>query len=200
MAFREVTVIQVREALRRWLQGAGERPIAQAAGISRGTARRYITTAQTLGVDRAGGEEQLSDELIGQVCELVRPRRPDRHGDSWHALVAYEDEIKEWVKKGLTAVKIGVLLRRRGVEVPERTVSRFCLERCGAGRRARTRCGRRPAGGHRVPSRLRAPGPGPRRDGQDAGLPGSRVHGLLEPAHVRLVHVLPDNRSGDRGL
>ena len=138
MAFREVSVIQVREALRHWLQGEGERPIARGSGISRGTARRYITAAQMLGVDRAGGEDQLTDELIGQICELVRPSRPDGHGESWHLLESHEDEVKEWVKKGYTAVKIGVLLRRRGIEIPERTVSRFCLERCGAGRRART--------------------------------------------------------------
>ena len=77
MAFREVSVIQVKEALRRWLQGAGERPIAHGAGLSRGSVRRYITAAQTLGVDRDGGEAQLTDELIGQICELVRPSRPD---------------------------------------------------------------------------------------------------------------------------
>ena len=138
MAFREVSVVQVREALRRWLQGAGERPIARAAGISRGTARRYITAAGTLGVDRKGGEEQLTDELIGQICELVRPSRPDGHGEAWRSLAPHETEIKEWVTKGYTAVKIGVLLGRRGVVVPERTLTRFCTERCGAGRRART--------------------------------------------------------------
>jgi DNA-binding CsgD family transcriptional regulator len=109
-------VVQVREALRRWLQGAGERPIARAAGISRGTARRYITAALTVGVDREGGEEQLTDELVGQICELVRPSRPDGHGEAWQRLVPYEADIKEWVKKGYTAVKIGVLLGRRGVE------------------------------------------------------------------------------------
>lgn len=43
MAFREVTVIQVNEALRHWLQGQGERSVARAAGTSRGAARRYIT-------------------------------------------------------------------------------------------------------------------------------------------------------------
>ncbi len=138
MAYREVSVVQVREALRRWLQGAGERPIARAAGISRGTARRYITAALTVGVDREGGEEQLTDELVGQICELVRPSRPDGHGEAWQRLVPYEADIKEWVKKGYTAVKIGVLLGRRGVVVPDRTLTRFCTERCGAGRRART--------------------------------------------------------------
>jgi transposase len=138
MTFREVTVVQVREILRCWLQGEGERPAARAAGISRGAARRYIAAAESLGVDRGGGEEQLTDELIGQVCEVVRPSRPDGHGESWRTLADNEDDIKQWVADGLTAVKIGVLLRRQGVDVPDRTLSRFCLERCGAGRRART--------------------------------------------------------------
>lgn len=138
MAFREVSVIQVREALRRWLQGAGERPIAHGAGLSRGAVRRYITAAQTLGAERGGGEEQLTDELIGQICELVRPTRPDGHGEAWRSLGAHEHEIKDWVAEGLTVVKIGILLTRKGVVVPHRTLARFCVERCGAGRRARS--------------------------------------------------------------
>ena len=71
MAFREVTVVQIREALRRWLRGEGERPIAQGVGVDRKTARRYIAAALELGVDRGGGEEQLTDELIGQLVERV---------------------------------------------------------------------------------------------------------------------------------
>ena len=138
MAFREVSVIQVKEVLRRWLQGAGERPIAHGTGLSRGAVRRYITAAQTLGLGRNGGEEQLTDELIGQICELVRPSRPDGHGEAWRSLAAREQEIKDWVSDGLTVVKIGVLLGREGVVVPHRTLARFCVERCDAGRRART--------------------------------------------------------------
>src|SRR5437763_14092585 len=133
MAFREVSVVQVREALRRWLQGDGEWPIARRAGIDRKTARRYIEAAIELGVTRNGDESQLTDELIGQVCERVRPRRPDGHGDSWRGLPAQEDQIKEWVKADLTVVKIGILLARRGVDVPHRTLARFAVERCGAG-------------------------------------------------------------------
>jgi transposase len=32
----------------------------------------------------------------------------------------------------------GILLRRRGIEVPHRTLARFAVERCGAGRRKTT--------------------------------------------------------------
>ena len=83
MAFREVSVVQVREALRRWLHGDGERTIARGAGIDRKTVRRYVGAALELGVRCDGDESQLTEEVIGQVCERVRPRRPDRHGESW---------------------------------------------------------------------------------------------------------------------
>ena len=138
MAFREVSVVQVREALRRWLHGEGERPVARGAGIDRKTARRYIAAAIELGVERNGDESQLTDEVIGQVCERVRPRRPDGHGESWRTLLEHEEQIERWVKEDLTVVKIGILLRRRGVEVPHRTLARFAVERCGAGRRTTT--------------------------------------------------------------
>jgi hypothetical protein len=138
MAFREVSVVQVKEALRRWLKGEGERPIAHGVGVERKTARRYIAAAVELGVDRSGGEDQLSDELIGQVLERVRPHRIDGHGEAWRSLLAEEKHIKAWVKQDLTVVKIGILLTRRGVVVPHRTLARFATERCGAGRRTVT--------------------------------------------------------------
>jgi transposase len=138
MAFREVSVVQVKEALRRWLKGEGERPIAQGVGVDRKTARRYIAAAIELGVDRSGSEEQLSDELIGQVLERVRPHRIDGHGEAWRALLAEQAQITAWVKQDLTVVKIGILLARRGVVVPHRTLARFAVERCGAGRRTVT--------------------------------------------------------------
>lgn len=138
MAFREVSVVQIKEALRRWLKGDGERPIAEAVGIDRKTAKRYIAAALELGLDREGGEEQLTDELIGQVVERVRPHRPDGHGAAWRTLLGEEARIKAWVGQELTVVKIGILLARRGVVVPHRTLARFAVERCGAGKRSTT--------------------------------------------------------------
>ncbi len=138
MAFREVTVVQIREALRRWLRGEGERTIARAIGVDRKTARRYIAAAVEVGLDRTGGESQLSDELIGRLVEAVRPHRTDGHGAAWRSLSAEEAQIKGWVKDGLTVVKIGILLERKGVVVPHRTLARFAVERCGAGKRTTT--------------------------------------------------------------
>ena len=56
MTFREVTVVQVREVLRRWLRGQGDRPAARGSGMDRKTARRYIAAALELGVARNGDE------------------------------------------------------------------------------------------------------------------------------------------------
>ena len=61
--------------------------------------------------------------------------RPDGHGQAWEPLVACREQIGAWVKQDLTVVKIGVLLARQGVVVPYRTLHRFCVERCGFGRR-----------------------------------------------------------------
>jgi hypothetical protein len=53
-------------------------------------------------------------------------------------LLGEEERIKEWLKQDLTVTKIGILLARRGVAVAPRTLARFAVERCGAGRRTVT--------------------------------------------------------------
>jgi transposase len=138
MAFREVAVTEIREVLRAWLSGAGLRQVAAQAGVDRKTARRYVQAAAEAGLARDGGAGQLTDELVGQVAEVVRPVRPGGHGRAWEQLEGCREEIAGQVKAGLSVVKIGVLLERRGVTVPYRTLHRFCVERCGFGRTAST--------------------------------------------------------------
>ena len=80
MSFREVAVYEIREVLRLWLRGEGHRSIERLSLVDRKTVRRYIGAAVACGLVRDGGEGQLSDELLGLVCEVVRPHRPDGHG------------------------------------------------------------------------------------------------------------------------
>src|SRR5215469_10944453 len=138
LAFREVAVTEIREVLRAWLAGAGLRRVGEQAGVDRKTARRYVLAAVEAGLARDGGTGQLTDELVGQVAEKVRPVRPGGHGQPWGLLEARRAEIEAQVKDGLSVVKIGVLLQRRGVVVPYRTLHRFCVEQCGFGRTAAT--------------------------------------------------------------
>jgi transposase len=129
--YREVSVIEIREVLRGWLAGRGLRVVAAAAGVDRKTARRYVVAAVAAGLDRDGGVDQLTDELIGAVVAGVRPDRPQGHGSAWEALCASHDRIEGWVNDGLTVVKIGDLLVRQGVLVPQRTLHRYCVAQTG---------------------------------------------------------------------
>ena len=197
MAFREVSVVQVKEALRRWLKGEGERPIAQGVGIDRKTVRRYIAAAMELGIERSGGEEQLSDELIGQVVERVRPHRPDGHGEAWRTLLAEEARIKDWLKDDLTVTKIGILLARRGVVVPHAHPGPLLCRALRGGKAHGDGPGDRPAAGTRAPGGLRPPRADPRRRAP-TGLPWADLHGVFQPSPVRLADVPPDDRGGDQ--
>ena len=102
MGFREVSVVEVREVLRAWLEGAGLRKVAERAGVDRKTARRYVEAAQAAGLSRdrprrSPAEELVTDELIGLVVEAVRPARPGGHGAAWEMLLEHEEQIRAWV-------------------------------------------------------------------------------------------------------
>jgi hypothetical protein len=138
MAFREVRVYEIREVLRLWLRGEGLRSIERLTSTDRKTVRRYVAAAVEAGLVRDGGEGQLSDALLGLVCERVRPHRRDGHGAAWAVLAAHHDQLTTWLTKdGLTVVKARELLARRGVAVPERTLHRYALAVLGVGRSAR---------------------------------------------------------------
>jgi transposase len=140
MGFREVGVVEVREVLRAWLEGAGLRKVAARAGVDRKTARRYVEAARAAGLTRDAGLEAVTDELVGLVVEEVRPARPHGHGTAWEMLLGHEEQIRAWVAgkehdgvrhDPLPITKIEQLLARQGVRVPYRTLHRFAVERCG---------------------------------------------------------------------
>lgn len=137
MGFREVSVVEVREVLRGWLEGAGLRTAAARAGVDRKTARRYVAAAQEAGLERDAGFAAVDDELVAAVVSAVRPARPNGHGTAWEALEVHRPQIVSWLKgdgrdaKPLTVVKVHELLARQGCVVPYRTLHRYATERCG---------------------------------------------------------------------
>ncbi len=89
MAYREVSVSEIREVLRLWLgvvpglPAPGLRTIAGHCGVDRKTVRGYVEAAQAAGLPRDAGVEALDDGLIGAVAQAVRPTRPNGHGATW---------------------------------------------------------------------------------------------------------------------
>lgn len=138
MSYREVSVIEIVEMLRLWLQGLGLREVARLAGTDRKTVRRYVDRARACGLDRDGGECQLTDELIAAVIAEVRPHRPTGKSLAWETIAAEHEQIKAWLKDGLTLTKIHTLLGRRGVVVSYRTLNRYATTELDFGRRQAT--------------------------------------------------------------
>jgi transposase len=138
MSYREVSVIEVKEILRLWLDGQSLRKVTTLAGVDRKTVRRYVEAAQAAGLNQVCGVGQLTDELLGQVIAAVRPDRPRGVGVAREALAAHRTQIKKWLDDGLTLVKVHLLLGRRGVVVPYRTLHRYAVTELGFGRRRAT--------------------------------------------------------------
>ena len=130
MAYREVPVFEVREALRLWMDGRGYRAIAGLVPPDRKTVTRIVEVAVGLGLVRDGDRAQLSDEFVGLVIAVMRPPRPDRHGESWAVIEQHHDKIKVWVDAGdVPEIKMCELLARQGSAVPERTLNRYIADK-----------------------------------------------------------------------
>ena len=132
MAFREVHVIEIKEVLRLWLRGKGYRAIAETGPVDRKTVRRYVEAARKCGFDREGGEDQLTDGLIGMVMERVRTGGPGIRRQTWAFCLKEREFLQAKVDLGLHLTKVRKLLQRHtGEEVPYRTLHRFATEELG---------------------------------------------------------------------
>lgn len=131
-------MIEIKEVLRLWLAGHSLREVTRLAGLDRKTVRRYVQAAEAAGVARGGGDGQLSEEVLGAVVAVVRPDRPRGNGASWEAIAVQREQIAAWLKQDLTLAKVHMLLGRRGVVVPYRTLHRFAVAELGFGRRQPT--------------------------------------------------------------
>jgi hypothetical protein len=83
-------VVEVREVLRGWLEGAGLRRVAERAGVDRRTARRYAVAAQAAGLSRDAGRGAVDDVLVGAVVAAV-PGPADSFLDAWQRAEAWAD-------------------------------------------------------------------------------------------------------------
>jgi transposase len=138
MSYREVSVIEIREILRLWLQGRGLREVARLSGTDRKTVRRYVDRARSCGVDRDGDACQLTDELLAAVIAGVRPSRPNGKSQAWETIATQHNQIKAWLEQDLTLTKVHTLLGRRGVVVSYRTLHRYATTELDFGQRQTT--------------------------------------------------------------
>jgi transposase len=138
MTYRELTMIDVREVLRRWARGDSGRQIGRETGTDRGTAARYIAAAIQLGLPRDRGP---TDEEVHAVAQCVQSRPVVAPSDEWIAVAHHKERIVDWLgrKRPLRMTKIHTLLvRDHGCEASYDTLLRFAKEELGWRKRALT--------------------------------------------------------------
>lgn len=137
MGYRELTVVEVREILRRYRAGERLRAISRATGADRKTVREYVRVAQALGLEPGGGP--LTPELVEAVGRQRRPGREPAPSEQREALLERQAQIRQWLFKGkLSLVKVQQFLVRDGLVVPYSTLRDFARAHCDFSRQAIT--------------------------------------------------------------
>jgi hypothetical protein len=83
MAYREVTILEVKEGLRLRLGGVRKKRIAAQLGLDVKTVRRYVAAAEASGLTREAGLDGLTEARLAAVIGTVQPATGRPHGDGW---------------------------------------------------------------------------------------------------------------------
>ena len=138
MAYREVTMIDVKEVLRLWMDGVPRKRIAAQVGLDPKTVRRYVRTATRAGLRPTDGVPTLTDERVAVVMVALKAVATRPHGAAWVECIRHEAIIRAHLAQRVRLTKVRKLLRRQGVDLPYATLRRFAIAVLGFGRTAPT--------------------------------------------------------------
>jgi transposase len=137
MSFREITMVDVREVLRRMQAGQSARRVARDGVVDRKTASRYFEAARSCGVEP---DTVLDDGLVAEVARRVQARPQTPPSEAWTVLEREKPRIEAWLsgERPLRLVRIHELLARDGIDVGYSTLRRFAHAQLGWRERAVT--------------------------------------------------------------
>jgi len=131
MPYRELSMIEVREVLRRYVGGAGLRAIARGTGLDRKTVAKYISAGMAGGL--APGGPLPTDAQVATVLAQLQGSRGGRPATTPEVLRPHQAQLQAWLGEGLRLPKIARRLRAQGVAVSNSTLYRFAHTACGFG-------------------------------------------------------------------
>jgi len=138
MSYRELPMIDVKEVLRRWSAGHGERKIGRETGTDRKTVQRYTAAAKELALPR---DRELTEAEVHEVARRVQARPERAASTEWTAVAQHQERIAEWLgrPRPLKLSKIHTLLvRNHAVEVSYDTLRRYAMQKLGWRKKAAT--------------------------------------------------------------
>lgn len=134
MAYREVTMVEVKEALRQWLLGVPKKRIAATLGLDPKTVRGYCELGRAHGVEPAAGLDSLTDERVVAIVAALTTMAGRPRGDTWQRCVELREEIASQLSSGVKLTKVRRRLAQRGDAIPYATLHRFAREELGYGK------------------------------------------------------------------
>jgi hypothetical protein len=134
MAFREVSVLEIKEVLRLRRERVAKKRIAAQLGLDIKTVRRYLRLAAAAGI---GAEGEL-DRATAVVVEALSASHGRARGTDWQLCAEQREFIASHLRHGVRLTKICRLLRRRGLQIPYMTLYRYAVCELGFGRRPAT--------------------------------------------------------------
>jgi transposase len=137
MSYRELTMIEIREVLRRWQAGQAIREIARESCVDRKTVRRYLQAAEQCAVP---SDAAISDEHVRAVAERIQSRSEATPSAERERLRLHRERIESWLSSEppLRLSKVHRLLERDGVSVSYATLRRFVARELGLRKRLPT--------------------------------------------------------------
>src|SRR5712692_8071135 len=132
MAYREVTMLEVKEVLRLWLDGVPKTRIAAQLRIDRKTVRRYVAAAVARGLAPGAGQAPLDDDALAAVLVSLRAPPERARGEAWARCEEHRATVARLLAQGVRLSKARRLLARQGVEVPYATLHRFAVAELGS--------------------------------------------------------------------
>jgi transposase len=180
MSYREITMQDVQELLRRRQAGQSARRIARETGLDRKTVGRYLAQAGEHDVE---ADAVVTEEVAAAVGKRVQVRPMTPPSEAWLTLVGRRDQIVAWLdgEPRLRLVRVHELLARDGVDVGYTTLRRFASRELGWRKQAPT---------------VRLDDPPPGQEAQiDFGLMGTVADADGKPRRVwALLVTLPSSR------
>jgi transposase len=131
MTYRELSMMDIKELLRRWAQGHSKRQIARESGTDRATVARYVAIAEQMQLPR---DRALSETETHEIAQRVQTRPLLDPSTQWTAIAGHREQIVEWLdrKRPLRLSKVHVLLaREHGLEVSYATLRRYAMQELG---------------------------------------------------------------------
>jgi transposase len=130
MSYREISMLEVKEVLRRKEEGRSARQIAKEMNLDRKTVGRYVDAIEEAGI---GDGTEVDEEVLSAILRAVQGQPELSPSEAWLALGKQRVQIEQWLGKvpPLRLVRVHELLKRKGVKVGYTTLRRYAKKELG---------------------------------------------------------------------